>query len=556
MTDLTPEEIAFAESEAEAFVDPFEPVAASQPATGQQNAGKWPSRNGLQPQNHKDVLEQVPPHDAVAESCVIGSMLMRPEAADMAVTELKPRDFYVPRHRLLFSELCSIWAEHKNLDEVFVAHLLEKRGKLDAIGGRDAIGDIQKNVSPASIEGYCHVVKERALERGLVEAAGKILALVHEPSATGGTDLLARARGCLLEAEGIAPATAKIIRLDELLAYDTANDPNALVGKDRWLCRGGSVLFGSHTGAGKSSFELQFHVPWTLGLPCFGIGPIDDRPLRILVIQAENDTGDLAEFAQGVLNGLGLSDRIKEMSENMLFVRERSLKGEPLVRFAASLIKQFKCDICVLDPWQKYLGADVKDHAKTTDMCSWLEAVSEETGVAWWINHHDPKPSRKNDSAPLIGGNRAYQTSGTHALPDHVRAVVGLEAQGDGVFKLVFSKRGRRAGLTVNDEGHLAQGSEPHIFIKHAATGIFWERADEPVSPKMLAARLKVEEILSRFPAFGATYQNAIEIVMAHRGCEKSAAKMFFSRAVQPHCVYNPALHVYTIKPISGYDPL
>jgi hypothetical protein len=81
------------------------------------------------------------------------------------------------------------------------------------------------------------------------------------------------------------------------------NDPNELL-KHRFLCRGGAILLVGPTGIGKSSFALQCAVLWSLGREAFGIVPA--RALRVLIVQAENDLGDMAEFREGIMKGLSL----------------------------------------------------------------------------------------------------------------------------------------------------------------------------------------------------------------------------------------------------------
>lgn len=97
-----------------------------------------------------------------------------------------------------------------------------------------------------------------------------------------------------------APEMAVAKRLDELVAH-AANDPAELL-RNRFLCRGGGLLLVGPTGVGKSSLSMQAKILWALGRPAFGIVPA--RPLKSLLIQAENDDGDLAEMRDGVIKGL------------------------------------------------------------------------------------------------------------------------------------------------------------------------------------------------------------------------------------------------------------
>ena len=137
------------------------------------------------------LLEKVPPYDEAAEAGVLGAMLIDPDAAHIAIEELKAEDFYLPRHRTLFATFCELFQKHKNLDELFVVSELAQRGLLESVGGKETIGHlIMATPSAAGIENYCHLVHEHAVQRELLESAGKILRLVHEPSAANADELV------------------------------------------------------------------------------------------------------------------------------------------------------------------------------------------------------------------------------------------------------------------------------------------------------------------------------------------------------------------------------
>lgn len=104
------------------------------------------------------------------------------------------------------------------------------------------------------------------------------------------------------------------VRLADLKA-PSREDGRELIA-NRFLCRGGSVLFVGPTGSGKSSFAMQAAVLWSIGKPCFDLRP--SAPLRVLYIQAENDSGDLYEIRNGIYKGLELAAQdMKTAGENV-----------------------------------------------------------------------------------------------------------------------------------------------------------------------------------------------------------------------------------------------
>ena len=84
------------------------------------------------------------------------------------------------------------------------------------------------------------------------------------------------------------------------LESPSVSDQSILLG-NRFLSRRGSCLFAGRTGIGKSSATMQMALHFSVGRECFGIRPNCDRPLTSLIIQAENDDGDLSEMRDGIL---------------------------------------------------------------------------------------------------------------------------------------------------------------------------------------------------------------------------------------------------------------
>ena len=99
--------------------------------------------------------------------------------------------------------------------------------------------------------------------------------------------------------------------LSELVRH-IDGDPMELL-RHRFLCRGAGLLVVGPTGIGKSSLSMQAKILWAIGKPLFGIHPT--KPLKSLLIQAENDDGDLAEMRDGVMAGLNLT---AEERQNMM----------------------------------------------------------------------------------------------------------------------------------------------------------------------------------------------------------------------------------------------
>ena len=266
---------------------------------------------------------------------------------------------------------------------------------------------------------------------------------------------------------------ADILTPSELAAFNILNDENCLLGR-RWLCRGAGLLLIGQAGLGKSSFAMQAAITWALGQPLFGITPV--RPLSSLIVQAENDKGDLAEQYQGAVTGLGVQTNVLQGRLN--FISERSLTGEDFTRALRAWLIQFKPDLCFIDPLLAYIGGDVSQQAVCSKFFrNLLNPIAHETNTTFLVNHHTPKPPRD----PALrngykGGDFTYLGAGSAELGNWPRAVITLREVEDDLYEIRLPKRGTRAGMTATDETGAPLTTV--AYLRHGTTGICWKRAD------------------------------------------------------------------------------
>ncbi len=146
------------------------------------------------------------------------------------------------------------------------------------------------------------------------------------------------------------PTTGPVLISKSLSAFGrpTQGDTEELI-KDRYLCRGGGLMLFGGTGLGKSSLAIQLPAQFALGQGDFGIEPA--RPLRSLIIQSENDDGDIAEFRDGTFAGYGYSGSdINKIQENVFVYTEVNKRGRPFLREVVDpLVEHHKPDLVWID---------------------------------------------------------------------------------------------------------------------------------------------------------------------------------------------------------------
>jgi len=126
------------------------------------------------------LLDKVPPHSLEAEMGVLGAMMLSPEAVDLCVQYLDADSFYRQEHRAIFKVLAELYEANKPLDMVIVREALRSTGEFEKIGGDDYLVTLADSVpTVANAEYYAKVVKEKALLRGLLNAAAEIIRDAH-----------------------------------------------------------------------------------------------------------------------------------------------------------------------------------------------------------------------------------------------------------------------------------------------------------------------------------------------------------------------------------------
>ena len=229
--------------------------------------------------------------------------------------------------------------------------------------------------------------------------------------------------------------------LDEFVK-PTGDDPAELI-KHRFLCRGGGLLVVGPTGHGKSSLAMQMMIKWALGQAVFGIEPA--RPLKSLLIQAENDDGDLAEMKTGVFNGLNLSaDDQANACKNVFVTQESSKTGRDLCENVIKpLLETIKPDLLWIDPALAYIGSDMNSQKDVgTFLRNHLAPLLIKHNCAVVIIHHTNKINKDPDKQLT---DFTYLGAGSAEWANWSRAIVALnKTDVDNLYELIAAKRGAR----------------------------------------------------------------------------------------------------------------
>ncbi len=123
----------------------------------------------------------LPPQNLEAEESVLGAMMVSQSAVDAVIdVHLDPDDFYRPRHQLIHRAIRELDGRGEAIDALTVAEQLRTEGRLDEVGGADAISALASSTPvPGNARHYAQIVRQNALLRRLLGAAQRIQSSIH-----------------------------------------------------------------------------------------------------------------------------------------------------------------------------------------------------------------------------------------------------------------------------------------------------------------------------------------------------------------------------------------
>jgi replicative DNA helicase len=143
----------------------------------------------------------VPPHNLEAEKSVLGAVLLDERHLYGLLIEehLRPDHFYREQHGDVFAAMVDLHENDRKIDHLTVAETLRQRGKLEEVGGAEAIDELTGWVPAAGhARDYGRIVRDNARLRALLTTSYEIQASVISRDAPA-RDLLERAERSVLE---------------------------------------------------------------------------------------------------------------------------------------------------------------------------------------------------------------------------------------------------------------------------------------------------------------------------------------------------------------------
>lgn len=130
---------------------------------------------------NEDLLLRQMPHSLEGEQAVLGSMLIDEGCVKDVMDKLVPSDFYLRQNREIFETIYTMFTYARPIDGITVCEEMRKAGTYDENTTRSYLAQLME-ITPtsANVMEYVAIVRDKALLRGVAQAAGEITALVQE----------------------------------------------------------------------------------------------------------------------------------------------------------------------------------------------------------------------------------------------------------------------------------------------------------------------------------------------------------------------------------------
>jgi replicative DNA helicase len=143
----------------------------------------------------------VPPHNLEAEKSVLGAVLLDERHLNALLVEeqLRAEHFYREQYGAVFAAMQELFENDRKIDHLTIAEILRQRGKLEEVGGPEAINELAGWVPAAGhAREYGRIVREKSQMRALLTSTLEIQSSVYAGDVAP-QELLERAERSVLE---------------------------------------------------------------------------------------------------------------------------------------------------------------------------------------------------------------------------------------------------------------------------------------------------------------------------------------------------------------------
>ena len=281
-------------------------------------------------------------------------------------------------------------------------------------------------------------------------------------------------------------------------------DDEAVIFKNKYFRKGHALFIVSTSGAGKSVLVNQLSLFMAAGRPFLGMIP--RRPLRVGVVQAEDDAQEMADFRRNLKTGLiddygwSEADFMGALHGVTFALKFKGKAGDVFLDALRDWQRRNNFDVIVINPLFAYFGGDLSSGRDCTAFFrERLDPMMADPvhGFGLIVVHHTIKPP-KGDERKTWGMDDFGQylgAGGTDIAGWSRASFLLLPIRGHfGWFRFAATKRGSRLGWKDKDGN-----ATNERLLRYGEKAIYWripaaEEIPEDVA-KVAALAAKPKEI-------------------------------------------------------------
>jgi len=383
--------------------------------------------------NLRPLPTRIPPNDLEAERAVLGSVIVGGSTKSVRGL-LRSEHLYSHPHKLIF-DACVAVELTGGLDIVTLKGRLNDLGQLQRVGGVNALLDLTTVPTVANIPDYCRRIVEKHALRQVISTAQRIAAEGY--SATDAVAFVASSKSLLAKIETQQTTALELVPKHELFA---PMPPIPFVIPELYVAPGRPTMVSGYGYSGKTVALQALLIAVATGKHVWGRYRVA-RPGRVLHIDHEQGKRATLLRYQRLSRALAVSD-YDELAANLdvcCLPRKFRLSSPD----AEDILEQ-ACDgvtICALDSLHAATPGVDENDAAISDHVSKLLNVSDRTGCAFVLLHHDGKGGKDKEAKERARGSAAiYAACGT------VLAFRGsVNDDGSTIVKVEMTKTGAEA---------------------------------------------------------------------------------------------------------------
>ncbi|RMG72376.1 MAG: replicative DNA helicase [Nitrospirae bacterium] len=238
----------------------------------------------MQLTEYEKIANRVPPQNLEAEQSVLGAILLDKEALFKVMEILSPEDFYREAHRKIFTAMIELSEKGEVIDLISLKDHLQMKKELESVGGVSYLSSLVASVpTAANVSHHARIIREKALMRGLINAATKVVEMVYDGGLPA-DEMVDEAEKTIFHVSDkrITTSFAKmkdLIKDSFQMIEDLYDSKKAITGVpsgysdlDRYTTgfqKGDLIIIGGRPSIGKTTFALNIaqHVAIDLGEP-------------------------------------------------------------------------------------------------------------------------------------------------------------------------------------------------------------------------------------------------------------------------------------------------